>query len=249
MTERIQLEIQKLEAEGFKVLYTCESGSRAWGFESKDSDFDVRFIYAQPQESYLTVFDFKDTKDYPIDDLLDLNGWDLKKALRLLSNNNMSIAEWINSPIVYYEKEEFSKTLKELQEKVFCPSKALGHYLGTARSTWSKHLKEETFNVKKIFYALRPLLACRWVLKFRTMPPVTFQKMLIDELISPELAARVRQLIEEKKDLTEKDNCINYEDLRQYVKKEIKKLSIKKIKPNETNDKNSIDKVFRRFLS
>lgn len=161
MLERIKEEIKKIESTGIKVLYACESGSRAWGFESKDSDYDVRFIYSLPREKYLTVYDFKDTMDFPIDDLLDLNGWDIKKALRLFSGNNMSVFEWLNSPIIYHGKEGFAEEIRKIQPDFFNTSKAVGHYLGTARSTWNKHLTQPTFNIKKLFYALRPIMACR----------------------------------------------------------------------------------------
>ena len=126
MLERIKEEIYKIESTGIKVLYACESGSRAWGFESKDSDFDVRFIYALPREKYLTVYDFKDTMDFPIDDLLDLNGWDIKKALRLFSGNNMSVYEWLNSPIVYHERDGFAEEIRKVQQDFLTLQKQSG---------------------------------------------------------------------------------------------------------------------------
>ena len=138
MLERINSEIAKIESSGMTVLYACESGSRAWGFESRDSDYDVRFIYAHPEDFYLSVFDSKDTMNFPVDDLLDLDGWDVKKALSLFSNNNMSIFEWINSPIVYHERFDFCQKMRALQSDVFVPAKSFWHYLGTAKSTWKK---------------------------------------------------------------------------------------------------------------
>jgi uncharacterized protein len=246
--ERIKNEIAKIEATGIEVLYACESGSRAWGFESMDSDFDVRFIYAQPQEKYLSVFDFKDTMSFPIDDLLDLDGWDLKKSLRLFSGNNMSVFEWVNSPIVYHERQDFRQELKPLEDLVFSPTKAVGHYLGTAKSTWNKHLTKKDFNIKKLFYALRPLLACRWILKYQKMAPVRFQDMLIDDLVAPSIKARILQLIDEKKNLTEKDSSTAYEDLRQYVQSEIDLINQLKLDKPSAIDQSKIDNLFRSFF-
>lgn len=248
MLQRIEEEIAKIESTGIKVLYACESGSRAWGFESKDSDYDVRFIYALPREKYLTVYDCKDTMDFPIDDLLDLNGWDIKKTLRLFSGNNMTAFEWINSPIVYHDKTGFAKAVREIQQDFFNPHKAIGHYLGTARSTWNKYLTEPSFNIKKLFYALRPIMACRWILNYKTVPPVRFDEMLIDSLIESDVAQRIHQLIEAKKDLTEKDCCSDYNDLREFVETQVAEVSKIEVARAGCNDKAIIDSLFRRFI-
>ena len=248
MLERIKEEIYKIESTGIKVLYACESGSRAWGFESKDSDFDVRFIYALPREKYLTVYDFKDTMDFPIDDLLDLNGWDIKKALRLFSGNNMSVYEWLNSPIVYHERDGFAEEIRKVQQDFFNPSRAIGHYLGTAKSTWNKHLTQSTFNIKKLFYALRPIMACRWIIEYKTVPPVCFQDMLIEPLIGKEVSGRIDQLIDEKKFLTEKDISSSYNDLREFVDAQMDEVSQMDVERSGCNDKELIDELFRKFI-
>lgn len=61
MRERIIELLHSIEAEhGVKVLYACESGSRAWGFASPDSDYDVRFVYVRPLEDYLSLVPVRD---------------------------------------------------------------------------------------------------------------------------------------------------------------------------------------------
>lgn len=87
--------------ENVKIIYAVESGSRAWGFDSQDSDYDVRFIYVRPLNDYLSLEDIKDTIDYELNDVFDINGWDLKKALKLLYKSNPTLYEWKASPIVY----------------------------------------------------------------------------------------------------------------------------------------------------
>jgi len=110
MTETILQKLLELEqAENIKILYACESGSRAWGFASPDSDFDVRFIYARKVNDYLTITDLPDNVGLPVNEVLDIDGWDLKKALRLFLKSNSTLYEWLQSPIVYKEKLPTSK--------------------------------------------------------------------------------------------------------------------------------------------
>lgn len=91
--------LQQIEKqENVRILHAVESGSRAWGFESPDSDFDVRFIYVRPRDYYLKLEQTRDVLEFPINDLLDVNGWDLQKALRLLHRSNPSVFEWFKSP-------------------------------------------------------------------------------------------------------------------------------------------------------
>lgn len=98
------------EKENVKILHAVESGSRAWGFASPDSDYDVRFIYVRKKEDYLTLCEKSDVIEWQLDETLDINGWDLKKALQLFHKSNATLFEWSNSPIVY----RISKSLKHI---------------------------------------------------------------------------------------------------------------------------------------
>ncbi|MEQ8169833.1 MAG: nucleotidyltransferase domain-containing protein, partial [Candidatus Eremiobacterota bacterium] len=109
MKEKIPGELKKIEdEEKVKIIYACESGSRAWGFPSKDSDYDVRFIYVHDHDRYLSVYDRKDVIERPVCDLLDINGWDIRKAMRLLQKSNAALMEWFQSPVIYLDRTEIS---------------------------------------------------------------------------------------------------------------------------------------------
>jgi len=92
------------------VLLAIESGSRAWGFPSPDSDYDCRFIYARRTQDYLSLFPARDVIEEPFDRVLDIGGWDLAKALRLLLKGNAVVVEWLMSP---RQAREFARNLNK----------------------------------------------------------------------------------------------------------------------------------------
>ena len=173
--------IRKAEAEhGVRVLLAIESGSRAWGFESPNSDFDARFIYANQPNWYLAVGleEQRDVIDYEIVDDIDLNGWDVRKALRLFWKSNPTFVEWIQSPIVYVELGSFANRVRSLLPQVYSCLKGLHHYRSMAKKTYRGYLKAEIVPLKKYFYVLRPLLAARRLEKYGTAAPIEFGKLL-----------------------------------------------------------------------
>lgn len=173
------LQIEKQEQ--VTILLAVESGSRAWGFASPDSDYDVRFIYVRKQEEYLTLNPPADVIEWQLDDVLDINGWDLKKALLQFRRGNATLFEWSNSPVVYRK----TPLWEEIYDKVkvyFSEKAAVYHYYGTAKSTLEGYLQQEQVKYKKYFYALRPLLACRYIEQYHKVPPVLFDELLKMEL-------------------------------------------------------------------
>lgn len=106
-TQQITQQIHHVcQQQELTCLHAIESGSRAWGFASPDSDYDVRMIYVQPLDWYLQLFEAKDTFEYIQNDLFDvpfdIAGWDIRKVLRLMYKSNALVFEWLNSPIVYH---------------------------------------------------------------------------------------------------------------------------------------------------
>ena len=171
------------QRENIRILHAVESGSRAWGFASPDSDYDVRFIYVRPRNFYLKLEKTRDVLEFPIDDLLDINGWDLQKALRLLHKSNPSVFEWFKSPIVY-KQTEFSNEFISMMENYFLKKSGLYHYLNMANGNYREYLRGEEVKAKKYFYVLRPLLACKWILRTNTPPPMLFSDLKAAELRS-----------------------------------------------------------------
>ena len=191
------------------ILLSVESGSRAWGFASPDSDYDVRFIYMQEPKEYLRIDARKDTIEWQLDEVLDINGWDLKKALLAFAKGNPNIMEWANSPIIYREAPEW-KEIRETAMQYFSEKSALCHYYGTANNTYLSYLTGNQIRYKKYFYALRPLLCCRWIERYHEAPPMEFEKLLqlfdgIDADLNEELLSAVRVLLSRKAVTEEKD--------------------------------------------
>lgn len=139
-----------------RILFACESGSRGWGFPSPDSDYDVRFIYIRNLSEYLSVKTIKDSMDFPIDKELDINGWDLRKALNLLTKSNVSPFEWLQSPIIYFQEDHFAEEMKQLTDSYFCPCVHVRHYLGIVKIAMNQ-IENDQINIKKtILYIASP---------------------------------------------------------------------------------------------
>lgn len=185
------IEIEKREA--VEILFAVESGSRAWGFASPDSDYDVRFIYKRKPEFYLQLGKRRDVIEYTPDAVYDINGWDLDKTLRLLHTSNPTLFEWVNSPIIY-KTTPFHTAFQAFIPRFFLSKCGLYHYLSMAEGNYREYLRGETVRLKKYFYVLRPLLACRWILKHQTPPPMLFNA-LVRECMEPALHEEIDRLL------------------------------------------------------
>ena len=192
METYILAELLKIEQkENVRILHAVESGSRAWGFASHDSDYDVRFIYVREAHDYLRLDKMRDVIEWKQDEILDINGWDLQKTLRLLHNSNPTLFEWSNSPIVYRTTDYWTAIKLEING-FFLQKAGLHHYLSTAKSNYREYLKGETVKLKKYFYVVRPLLACKWIIDKKSPPP-----MLFIDLVEAELDSNMRPIIDE----------------------------------------------------
>jgi len=189
------------EQHGVRVLLAVESGSRAWGFESPNSDFDARFIYAHPPDWYLSVGleEQRDVIEYPIVDDIDLNGWDVRKALRLFWKSNPAFIEWIQSPIIYAERGSFTAHARSLMPSVYSCENGIYHYRSMAKTNFRGYLKGDLVPLKKYFYVLRPLLAVRWLERYGSAAPIEFQKLLHLIEDSQSLVADIETLLERKR--------------------------------------------------
>ena len=175
VTDAIRQAIADIEAEhAVRVLFAAESGSRAWGFASPDSDFDVRFIYVHSRDWYLGIDEPRDVIEAMLPGDLDLSGWDLRKTLRLFLRCNVALNEWLGSPIVYAERGDLASQLRTLMPEAFRAPAGYHHYLCMARGVYETHVASDPVRLKKVFYVLRPLLACRWIVHTGSQPPTEF---------------------------------------------------------------------------
>ncbi|WP_346355283.1 nucleotidyltransferase domain-containing protein [Azotosporobacter soli] len=227
MQQMIQQKLDEIEqTHRVKILFAIESGSRAWGFPSKDSDYDVRFVYLQRPQDYLSIEKKRDVIEYPVTDLLDVNGWDLRKALGLLRKYNPSLMEWLDSPIVYREQPTIRQELREIRSAFFGRRTALHHYLSMAASNYRDYLKGETVKAKKYFYVLRPILACLWLQRETSQPPLEFQTLLATQLADrPDLTAQIEALLERKIAGGELDLEARLDDLNQFIETSLRELT------------------------
>lgn len=204
------------------ILLAVEAGSRACGFASPDSDYDVRFIYVRPRNEYLRLDKVRDVIECPIDDVLDINGWDLDKTLRLLWKSNPTLFEWFSSPIVYKETP-FADEFRTIMQAYFSSKRGLSHYLSMASSNYRKYLKGDMVKAKKYFYVLRPILACRWILDRRTPPPMLFSDLMEAEL-DPDLCDEIEHLLDLKKNAPEIKMIPRVDKVNRYLDKSIEEV-------------------------
>lgn len=192
----IEVLLADIETEyGVQVLYACESGSRGWGFASPDSDYDVRFIYAHLLSWYLQVSDRRDVIELPISGDLDINGWELRKALRLLKKGNATLIEWLDSPVVYQADADFLRAMRDAARQVHQPARAFHHYVHMARSNHRDYLRGDRVRLKKYLYVLRPLLAALWIEQGRGVAPMRFQDLVDAIVTAPDLRDAIDRLL------------------------------------------------------
>lgn len=200
MIEDIKKELARLESEhDIRILLAVESGSRAWGFASTDSDWDVRYIYAHRQGWYLRIDQYKDSQDEILPNDIDLAGWELRKALRLFRKSNPPMLEWLQSPIVYLEQFSTASRLRELSEKYFNPRSCMYHYLSMAKGNFNEFLKDrDLVKIKKYFYVLRPVLACDWIENENRFPPMEFERLVESQVKDTEVRNAIDSLLVRK---------------------------------------------------
>lgn len=247
MEKLIKSKLEEIEEkENIKILHCVESGSRAWGFASADSDYDVRFIYARPKDFYLRLNKLRDVIEWQLDDILDINGWDISKTLTLLHKSNPTLFEWNSSPIVYKTTNEWKK-VSDVINDYFVAKSGLYHYLSTAKSNYREYLKGETVRLKKYFYVLRPLLACKWILAEGAPPPMLFSE-LMDKYLDDGIKSDILQLLELKINNPEISEGKRFDRVNEYIDRSITEIE-EKIKALPSTSANAWDELNSLFLS
>ena len=253
MEKEIAARLDGIESsEDVRILFACESGSRAWGFASTDSDFDVRFIYVHRLEWYLSV-DLESRRDViekPLDDNLDINGWDLRKALQLLRKSNPPLLEWLGSPIVYRESSAAAREMRNLIATYYSARASLYHYLHMAEGNFREFLRGDTVWVKKYFYVLRPILAVQWIENGFGVVPTEFQA-LVDRLIPDgPLRQAIDRLLAEKREGAELDRGTRIDCISDFIESELAKtdrppVEVAPMRPST----GELDQLFRAALT
>ena len=237
-----------------KIVNACESGSRAWGFPSPDSDYDVRFIYVHPKSWYLALEEGRDVIDLPIEDsvvgLLDFGGWDVRKTLRLARKSNPVIWEWLQSPIIYQGFDTGHRlSLRDELDPLYSPITACHHYLSLARGTMERELRDPTVKIKKYFYMLRPLLAAAWIERYREVPPMALTPLLALLDGQPNIKASIDDLLERKQVTDEQVPIARITVIDDFLAEELARLqeSAKQL-PAAAGNPAVLDDLFLAFL-
>lgn len=219
MKKVILSHLEEVERENnVKVLLAVESGSRAWGFHSAESDWDVRFVYVHQLDWYLKVNEGRDVIEHMYDDDVDLVGWELRKTLRLFQKSNPSLLEWLHSPIIYRADEAFLLRMRTLEPAFFNPIKTMYHYGSIYIKHDKRYLQNAVYPLKRFLYYLRGILACRWIEERQTMPPVLFSDLVKATVREESIRQKIDGLLALKRQSKENDLKEVDADLVEYAR-------------------------------
>ena len=250
MKSQILSQLREIEShENVRIVYACESGSRAWGFPSADSDYDVRFLYVRPVEWYLSIDIKRDVIERPIHDELDISGWDLKKALLLFRKSNPPLLEWLGSSIVYLEKYSAAQRMRRLLPDYYSPTACLYHYLHMALGNYREYLKGDVVWIKKYFYVLRPILAMIWIERGLGVVPTDFNTLVDKLALEPPIANEIARLLAAKRAGAELDRGPRIEVLSRFIEEELDRWENNStIHQKRSVNSDKLDELFRTTL-
>ena len=245
--QEIKAKLSQIEQQkNIRILYACESGSRAWGFASPDSDYDVRFIYVRPLSDYLKVKAVPDFLECELNEVYDINGWDLKKFFKQLYKSNPVIFEWANSPIVYRETPEWER-IKTVMNDYVLQVEMLHHYRGMAKSNVRSNFATSEVVLKKYLYVLRPVLACLWLMQKHTVPPTEFSK-LVDEVLPVELKVSVDELLAVKMKSGEKEKGERIPQIDSFIETKLNEATMFPVSKEEQENYGKLDNLFLEIV-
>ena len=254
MSEKIIETLRQLEREkDIRILLAVESGSRAWGFSSPDSDYDVRFVYVHKPDWYLTVFPKKDVIEHMSGNrLFDLSGWELRKTLQLLYKSNPNLADWLLTDQIYIAEPDFLAEIRRQQEHYYNPIQAMYHFLSIAKNHDEKYLSKNGYTLKRFLYFLRGLLACEYIEAQKTHPPVAFEKLVDATVTDQSIKEKISKIIELKRLSKESDNVTIDDSLMNFVLGlfEKHKAGIVHFRPElHLHESNPLDQMLRKWVT
>lgn len=142
------------------IVFAVNAGSRAWGFESEESDFDIRFVYFHKNlQKYMNITQTIDSiTGKNKSEKIDYQGWDIRKAVVHLKESNPSILEWLYSPIVYIDSHDFKSECLKIVKKMHTHMSLMHHYYNMALRNWDDRIEGKNKIIcKKYFYVIRPI--------------------------------------------------------------------------------------------
>jgi predicted nucleotidyltransferase len=238
------------EARGIRILYAAESGSRAWGFASPDSDWDVRALYVHPRDWYLRIEDKpRDTFESMHPGDIDLSAWELRKALRLFAKSNLPLFEWLGSPLVYLDRGGFGDRLRALVPNFFDPRGAAWHHLSMQRSALEDLAPDGTIRIKKLCYALRSALSVHWIAARTSMPPVPFPELFAASHLDSVAREAIDAVLTAKRDASERDRITLSPILAMFFEKNEHLVPIARFPARGQADVDELDEFFRIVLT
>ncbi len=253
VTTEIHRRLDEIEKDfNVTILFACESGSRAWGFASSDSDYDVRFLYLSHPSWYLAVNleEKRDVIETPIEGVWDVNGWDLRKALRLYRKSNPPLLEWLQSPIVYKTCSSAAEKMRNLLPTFYSPPACMYHYLHMAQGNFRGYLQSDTVRTKKYFYVLRPLLGCRWLEKDLGAVPMEFEKMVLETDLPKMIKKEIFSLIESKRSEVEIGEGPRNEILSKFIEDEFNRYEESGlVREKPQTDVDELTQIFHETLN
>lgn len=247
MTPKILEKLKEVEEKrGVEILIAVESGSRAWGFASPDSDYDIRFIYRHEKDWYLSPWDKDETIEFMTEDDLDGSGWDLRKTFHLLLKSNAALLSWFYSPIVYVKNEKFYELFKPLADECFSPIAVFYHYSSMSKK-YLEACRANEVKLKSYFYCLRTTLTGKWILEKGTVPPVLFSELLV--LVDHFTRTKIENLIALKATKKESYHHPNDWELFGFLEKMVldNEERAKSLKGGNS-EKTKMERVFREIL-
>lgn len=241
MLSQINTLLSRIEStHRVRIVYACESGSRAWGFASPDSDYDIRFIFIRSAESYISVQEGLESIDLPLEGELDAGGWDIRKAARLLGKSNGALVEWLHSPIVYRNENGFRERWQTMARGIFSPRASSDHYRGLAKQMVLGKLRDDQVRAKDYLYALRAALAAKWIAETGEIPPVPFADLFATA--TPAVQALIPELLEHKARTAESERMDRFPALDAFLHEFLESMTTL---PQGSGDVASLDHLLR----
>jgi len=248
LIEKIE-ELQKMN--NISIIYACESGSRAYGSNSLNSDFDVRFIYTYSVNDYLRVDKQRDSLVVKLTNTLEMNGWDLFKAMELFSKSNPSLYECLFSPIVYKEIPQIFEELRYLAAESFSLQGLAFHYANLVKSN-IKQLKrghqKPYQQIKTIFQTTRGLLMVHFIFEYYQLPPIRMEKLIKSSTYSIQQKEQLKQIVVVK--AKNKNSNFDYKSLLLFLEEEILFLYDRiRLLPVGKKEKHKINEIIWKTLN